>query len=161
MRLYSNIKKVKFLKGFTLIELLVVISIISLLTSISFSYLSDARQKGRDTEKIRAMIEIRKALQMYATEKGYFPASTSLLIPNYISSINPNIKYEGLNSDNTTCANNNQCYSYHLAIILERGDNKVLTSDRDFTTDAIDGTKDNCFSSGTPSIPDRCYDLVP
>ncbi|MFA5934698.1 MAG: type II secretion system protein [Candidatus Paceibacterota bacterium] len=163
MRLYNNIKKTKkvgLLTGFTLIELLVVVSIISLLTSMSFSYLGNARQKGRDTEKIRAIIEVRKALQMYATEKGYFPtAIDSLINSEYIASINSNIKYEGLDSDLSTICTTAQCYSYHLAIPLEREDNKVLYSDKDLDINSgIKGYSSNC-TSGTP--PDKCYDLIP
>jgi prepilin-type N-terminal cleavage/methylation domain-containing protein len=151
----------KFKKGFTLIELLVVVSIISLLTSMSFSYLGEARQKGRDTEKMRALGEVRKALQMYATERGFFPSATSSLITSgYISSINLNIKYEGLDSDLTTICTTAQCYSYHLAILLERSDNKVLSSDKDINiTNGIQGRTSNCTTTG--GTTDLCYDITP
>ena len=149
----------KFKKGFTLIELLVVVSIISLLTSMSFSYLGEARQKGRDTEKMRALSEVRKALQMYSTEKGFFPSMTSSLVSSkYIASINSNIKYEGLNTDLYTTCNAEPCYSYHLAILLERYDNKVLFSDKDVETTTIKGNSSNCTATvGT----DLCYDIIP
>jgi prepilin-type N-terminal cleavage/methylation domain-containing protein len=47
MKTKSNLQIKNFLTGFTLIELLVVISIISLLSSVVFASLSDAREKGR------------------------------------------------------------------------------------------------------------------
>lgn len=145
-------------KGFTLIELLVVVSIITLLTSMSFSYLGNAREKGRDTEKIRALIEVRKALQMYATERGYFPPTTAPLITSeYIASINSNIIYKGRDSSGNLC-NSGQCFSYHLAILLERDDNKVLYSDKDENTENLKGRSTNCT---TPGTPDKCYDLIP
>ena len=57
-------------KGFTLIELLVVISIISLLSSVVLSSLNTARAKGRDAQRIRDVIEIRNALELYAQDHG-------------------------------------------------------------------------------------------
>jgi prepilin-type N-terminal cleavage/methylation domain-containing protein len=64
----------KFTKGFTLIELLVVISIISLLSSIVLTALSDARAKSRDAQRIRSLTELRTALQMYANDNnGNYP----------------------------------------------------------------------------------------
>jgi prepilin-type N-terminal cleavage/methylation domain-containing protein len=149
----------KYKKGFTLIELLVVVSIISLLTSMSLSYLGDARQKGRDTEKMRALNEVRKALQMYATERGSFPTSTSSLTTSgYIASINPNIIYRGVNSDDSQC-NTGTCLSYHIGIVLEREDNKVLTSDSDKNTGGLYGHSKNCGNS--TNSPDLCYDITP
>jgi prepilin-type N-terminal cleavage/methylation domain-containing protein len=140
--------------GFTLIELLVVTSIISLLSSMSFSYLGNAREKGRDTEKIRALSEARKALQMYATEKGYFPSliSSNQLI-DYIESIHKDIKYTG-----TSCIGSN-CQSYHLGVPLERDDNKVLKSDSD-NSEGFTGRSTNCVTASTEQN-DRCYDLIP
>lgn len=152
---------IKINKGFTLIELLVVVSIISMLSSMTFSFLGDARQKGRDTEKIKSVIEVRKTLQMYLTENGYFPNNLQAVIEiKYISSINKNILYTGRDTSGNTCLN--KCPSYHLAVPLERTDNMVLKTDSDkVTSNAIDGTKDNCLTNGITSNPDKCYDLVP
>lgn len=144
--------------GFTLIELLVVISIISLLASMTFSYLGDARQKGRDTGRITAVREIRKALQLYNTEKGYFPSSLdNNPLSDYIQSIDPKIIYYGLDSENSIC-DSAPCSSYHLAIILEREDNMVLKSDSDKDY-VFQGKSLNC--STTFNLKDLCYDLIP
>lgn len=167
-----NIKK----KGFTLIELLVVVAIISMLTSVTLSSLNDAKQKGRDTGRIRALQEVRKALQMYATDNGKFPPGgqnplggttlTTALVSGYISSLNPEIRYLSLKSDGSVCppATGNLCINYWLGIALERRDNKVLYSDKDLDTGqtSYKGTSDDCTSTGNvPTQPtqDLCYDI--
>jgi prepilin-type N-terminal cleavage/methylation domain-containing protein len=62
--------------GFTLIELLVVISIIALLSSVVVSALSTSRKKARDSQRVQAMQEIRKALELYATDNnGKYPVT--------------------------------------------------------------------------------------
>ena len=141
--------------GFTLIELLVVVSIISLLSSMTFSYLGNAREKGRDTEKIKALSEIRKALQMYVTEKGYFPYSiTENQLSDYIGSIHKDIKYVGIYCN----ISNTNCQSYHLGIALERDDNKVLYSDSD-SNDYFNGITQDCGTGQNGK--DLCYDITP
>jgi len=154
--------------GFTLIELLVVIAIIGIIISIVMVALGTSRQKGRDTEKTRAMQEIRTALQMFFADNGYYPTGSfsssqtdliSALTPKYIASINKDIKYVSTNINGNACSS--KCTSYHMAVILERIDNKVLSVDKNSTSGELDGTKDNCLSSGTASIPSLCYDIEP
>lgn len=60
-------------KFFTLIELLVVIAIIGTITSISFVYFSNIRQKGRDTKRITDIKLIQKALEDYYRQEGFYP----------------------------------------------------------------------------------------
>ena len=57
-------------KGFTLIELLVVIAIIGVLSSIVVVVLNNVREKARDTQRIRDIGEISKALLFYAMDHG-------------------------------------------------------------------------------------------
>lgn len=57
-------------KGFTLIELLVVISIISVLSSIVFASLNNARVKSREARRLMDMHQIMVALELYATDYG-------------------------------------------------------------------------------------------
>ena len=67
----SNHKALK--KGFTLIELLVVISIIALLSSVVLSSLKDAQFKARGASITQSMLQVKNALELYKTEKGYYP----------------------------------------------------------------------------------------
>ncbi len=157
-------------KGFTLIELLVVTSIISLLASVVLSLLNNARDKGNDAAKIRSLQEIRTALDLYRNDKGNYPVGTTngdlsaALVSGstqYIKAVNAGIKYQSLNTDNTTCASN--CYSYHLGIALTRTDNAVLSIDKDLDA-GFNGKNDACGSTGGsagPSVPDLCYDTTP
>ena len=63
-------------RGFTLVELLVVISIIGLLSSVVLSALTTARAKARDTQRIQALGEMRKALLLYYDANGRYPVSS-------------------------------------------------------------------------------------
>jgi len=60
-----SILRKKNITGFTLIELLVVISIISLLSSIVFSSLQNAREQTNATALISEMNELNKAMVQY------------------------------------------------------------------------------------------------
>lgn len=60
-------------RGFTLIELLVVIAIIGMLSSIVLASMNSARMKARDAKRIADLAEIRSALELYFTDKGYYP----------------------------------------------------------------------------------------
>jgi prepilin-type N-terminal cleavage/methylation domain-containing protein len=158
-------------RAFTLIELLVVVAIISMLTSITLASLGDARQKGRDAGRIRALQEVRSALQLYATDNGGFPIDTQTNLTTtlvngpkkYISKIDSSIKYQGTNMDVTaTCNTGASCASYHLGIILERRDNRVLKSDKDLSEGVIYGKTDTCLTgTDTSASPELCYDITP
>jgi prepilin-type N-terminal cleavage/methylation domain-containing protein len=147
-------------KAFTLIELLIVVAIVGLLISIVTAFLNDAKQKGKDTEKINSMSEVRRALQMYAVDYAGFPSATTsgLITGGYISSINPAILYVGRNNSGGLCSSG-ICPSYHLAVPLDNIGTPVLLSDSDQTTGtAIYGNSTNCLSAGGP---DKCYDITP
>ncbi len=60
-------------KGFTLIELLVVVAIISLISSVAMASLTVARQKARDSKRFTDLEALQKAIEFYASEKGYYP----------------------------------------------------------------------------------------
>lgn len=65
-------------KGFTLIELLVVISIIGLLASVVLVSLNGARIKARDARRIADLKQITTALELYASDNGYYPSTGSV-----------------------------------------------------------------------------------
>jgi prepilin-type N-terminal cleavage/methylation domain-containing protein len=60
-------------KGFTLIELLVVTSIISLLSSIIFASINEARIKAIDQSIVVEMKEFQKAIELYYTDNNTYP----------------------------------------------------------------------------------------
>lgn len=64
--------------GFTLIELMVVISIIGLMASVVLAAMSSARTKARDTQRIRDLQEISKAIELYYDKYGYYPIRSAL-----------------------------------------------------------------------------------
>ena len=70
-------------RGFTLIELLVVIAIISLLSSIIFASVSQARAKARDSKRVQALIQVRNALELYRNN------SSTGQYPDYVLPIDP------------------------------------------------------------------------
>lgn len=62
-------------KGFTLIELLVVTSIISLLSGVVLTAVNATRSKTRDTQRVRDIGELKKAITLYYSDYGAYPDS--------------------------------------------------------------------------------------
>lgn len=118
-------KKTQNKKGFTLIELLVVISIIALLSSIILSSIQNARMSARDAKRISDLNQIKIALEMYRTDKGYYPptpcghdANCYSISSNHTWSslqneLLPYIKTLPVDPINSACEPwGNKCYSY-------------------------------------------------
>lgn len=61
--------------GFTLIELLVVIAIIGILSATVLVALNSTRAKAVDTQRLRDLIELRKAILAYQAETGNYPVT--------------------------------------------------------------------------------------
>lgn len=72
------------MSGFTLIELLVVIAIIALLASVVVVSLSSARARSRDANRVSQIRQIAGAIELYFSDNGTYPPSTTVLVPNYI-----------------------------------------------------------------------------
>lgn len=66
-------KSLKGTNGFTLIELLMVIAIIGILASVVIVSLTSARERGRDTKRIRDIQEIHNAISLYINDNGHAP----------------------------------------------------------------------------------------
>lgn len=66
------IKKTK-IAGFTLIELIVVIAIISLLTSIILTSLSNSRLQAVDSKTIQQVREFQNAIALFYEDEGRYP----------------------------------------------------------------------------------------
>jgi prepilin-type N-terminal cleavage/methylation domain-containing protein len=72
-------------KGFTLIELLIVIAIIGILAGILFVSIGQTPlQQSRDSKRTSDLQNIRTALTLYYNDNSSYPATLSLLQPNYI-----------------------------------------------------------------------------
>lgn len=66
-------------RGFTLIELLMVVAIISLLSSVVFYKVSEAKKKGEDAHMKAESAEVAKAVYQYKDSSGgYVPGASSV-----------------------------------------------------------------------------------
>ncbi len=65
----------KTTRGFTLIELMVVIGIISLLSSIVLASVKTARDRTNETRILRSVQGLQTAVELFKTEKGYYPGT--------------------------------------------------------------------------------------
>jgi len=67
--------------GFTIVELLIVIVVIGILATITIVAYNGIQQRGRDAQRRSDISTIAKALELYYTDKGYYPSgggSTSI-----------------------------------------------------------------------------------
>lgn len=62
-------------KGFTLIEIMVAISIVTILATLGLVTYSSARQGSRDQERVRELMTIKQALELYRSDERYYPAT--------------------------------------------------------------------------------------
>jgi prepilin-type N-terminal cleavage/methylation domain-containing protein len=72
----SKVEKVTTKEGFTLIELLVVIAIISLLSTITLTFMQDARTRAEDTRIVSQVTQFQNAVALFVTEEGRYPIPT-------------------------------------------------------------------------------------
>jgi len=103
----------KLISAFTLIELLMVISIITLISSIFFSYMGTASAKSRDSVRLSDMKQINTAAMMYYEDKGDVPSNIDVLVSTgYLSSVpvDPKTK-EGYKFYSTTTSNGKKIFT--------------------------------------------------
>jgi type II secretion system protein G len=64
----------KSTSGFTIVELLIVIVIIAILATISLVAYNGVQQRARDSERQQDVAQLVKALELYYTDNGQYPA---------------------------------------------------------------------------------------
>lgn len=170
--------------GFTLVELLVVLVIITILSAIVLSSLTEGRMRARDTKRVTDIGQLKIALSLYFDQNGSYPAGLSALAPSYIAVVPappaypnfPGITYYYYTPLNVGAGN---CNSYHLAAVLENPADSNLQGDANESGGQL-GT--GCpAGSGAASLPsgttadfnggtfvcgggsglDTCYDVTP
>ena len=67
--------------GFTLIELLVVIAIIGLLTSFLVANFVGVKERARDAQRKSDLRQIQAALEIFRSDKGSYPSTSTILNP--------------------------------------------------------------------------------
>lgn len=156
---YFNKKmKINTQKGFSAVELFILVTLIVLIIGIVFNVFAKSGAKSVDTGKIRAVAEIKNALNIYYNDTaggdGSYPIGNNMdleknLVPKYIRSISPMIKYYSENGTN-----------YHLGTVLTSSGNKMLNDDADkaLAGDDFEGKSADC--NFKLSDVDYCYDIV-
>lgn len=77
-------KKIKnSVKGFTLIELLIVIAIIGVLATLLMVNFIGVRQRARDAQRKSDIRQIQSALEIYRSDNGSYPDSSTQYLSNY------------------------------------------------------------------------------
>ncbi len=64
-------------KGFTLVELLITVAIIGILSAFLMVNLNGFRERSRDTQRKKALLEIQSALELYHSDASTYPTTGS------------------------------------------------------------------------------------
>ncbi len=110
-------------KGFTLVELMIVITILTILAAVAIPNFLKAREKARDDDSKSTLKTLKTAIDMYAAEKGNFPANISSpeeLKKALGNDYWPNSIYIGLNSGNISDARTNSNGTTYIIISVGR-----------------------------------------
>jgi type II secretion system protein G len=73
----GSILEMDMKKGFTLIEIMVVIAILGILIAMASASYVASLKKGRDLKRKSDVVQIGKALELYFTDNGRYPAAAS------------------------------------------------------------------------------------
>ena len=71
--------------GFTIVELLIVIVVIAILAAISIVAYNGIQQRARDSERQSDINTMQKQLELFYTDRGYYPLTESLIGGNGFS----------------------------------------------------------------------------
>mgnify|MGYP002078825800 CR=1 FL=1 len=77
--------------AFTIVELLIVIVVIAILAAISIVAYSGIQERARKAQFANDVSSIKKAMELYRTDKGYFPACVTTDECQYLSDIYPKL----------------------------------------------------------------------
>ena len=80
-------------RGFTVVELLIVVVVIAILAIVSFIAFNGIQQRARDSQRVQDMNAIIKALEMYKTTYGTYPAAVGNSPGGWEVSSNPNANH--------------------------------------------------------------------
>jgi len=128
--------------SFTLIEILVVTTIIGLLAGIGAVSYSQFVKKSRDAKRKTDLEQIRGALEMYRSEKSYYPLGLPTLVPDYMNSI-------------PTDPQDNQGYTYQYEKLPTGCDNSTIYCS-DYTLGSLLET--STVPSCSPPLTGKCKD---
>ena len=64
--------------GFTIVELLIVIVVIGILAAITIVAFNGIQSRARDTERATDMSNIKKKLELFHAQNGYYPSSAQV-----------------------------------------------------------------------------------
>lgn len=65
-------------RGFTIVELLIVIVVIAVLAAITVTAYNGVSERSRTSARLSAVRSIQKALEVYKTTNGVYPAATAI-----------------------------------------------------------------------------------
>jgi prepilin-type N-terminal cleavage/methylation domain-containing protein len=125
--------------GFTLLEVLVTTTIILMMTLAGVVSYVSITQKSRDTRRVSDTEQLRQALEMYRSDKGYYPAvntsdfgavsalGATVLVSTYMPSIPKDPKNEATTPYQYVARNGSgtpvRYYGYCICTVLESAAN--------------------------------------
>lgn len=69
--------------GFTIVELLIVIVVIGILATITIIAFNSIQQRGRDSQRVSDIATIKKSLELFHAQNGYYPNVAQLNTANF------------------------------------------------------------------------------
>jgi general secretion pathway protein G len=76
----NSMKRADKEKGFTLIELIIVISLIGILVGLGIPNFKNATKRARETVLKENLFTLRKLINQFYVDKGYYPQSLQTLV---------------------------------------------------------------------------------